>query len=794
VGPKSDFFTHQSSFFGREPDIDFLCGRVAHSGVTFLTARPKMGKSWLLLAVAQKLAERDPARKSPDYLVGYHECTGGEEFLRYALQDLYTRWLQRASDFEQAKKAWDQKKGTWLPTVARVFGSIFGGALPGGIGDTVKSAIDGLVSANDMLKSGGLELPQLAYEQGRDLANSQAEISGCRLVLIFDAWEKAGSLDHEKWFLEHYINHRDEWPEIHFIVALRYPNITGNSDDSAWQAAQDLKSFSAKVDVYELPTLHLDVPAESARLTSYLRECLPKASAVPDGQLLDMLQAYPGTLERWVDSSDLATADQLQRAANDAAAFLYRELDGMLSALDKGQDKGQVTLALRLALLPRLSAETWPLFKPLVEEGLQPDGWIDICGNGLLTGNLFPTFGHDTRHQAAASWFLKRSGARISKEASRFVTELGRRMLPITPPTRYFSAAITVVARTANPQNLTPLAQAVALANLGCGGQNPGASLLFSALWLGSKENVVELSPMLAMGLFNTIIDAQGAKDLPLAMGLLGELRRLRDSFPDEPMARLRFAMILVNLIVFTRELTQADLSQQLTGELRALSQKYPSDAAVRRELALALRNAIQAAAVSSAFDQIDPLNGELRGLLAVGPDAEIARYQVDSLFFGLSYGVRAGRSFEQVRPWLDEMKFLSASSADPAVSYRYGEALSSVGLQALNEKEAGRFLAFVTQIQQVQLRFPSNAAIAILAARMMCDTIGNTPWSDVLPTLRPYLEHLQKLCAAFPAEENIRKPARDLKSFLEQSCNGAPTEMDPLKAPFLAELATFAL
>lgn len=801
MAEKSDFFTHQDCFFGRGPDIDYLRQRVATPGITFLAARPKMGKSWLLLALAQKLSEGDPKAEPPGYLVGYHECRSGEEFLRYTLQDLYTRWLQDASLLQQAKKALDDKKDSWLPAAARVLGAIFGGGLPGGLGDAVKAAIDGLVSANDSLKSGGFELPRLADDQGRDLAVTLKEITGRRLVLIFDAWEKTGSLEKERAFLEIYLAHRDKWPEIHFVVALRYPNLSGTAADSAYLAAQDMAASSARVKIHELPNLYLNDPAESARLTAYLRRCLPNASAVSDAQLLAMLQAYPGTLERWADDPDLATADQLKSAANDAEMFLYRELGEQLGALEKGQTPlaaGQITLALRLALLPRLSAETWPLLKPVIEDGLPPDGWIDICVGGLLTGGLFPTFGHDTRHQAAATWFLKKAAttyeARISKEASRLIIGTGRRMHSVTPALPIFSAAVNGVYQTSRPVALTPLADAFGLANTALRGQNPAAALLFSAKWQGSSENVADLSPILSGGLFNAIIDAQTARDFPLAMGLLEELRRLVKAFPLEQAVRQWFAMILVNSANFARSQGNAELTQSLIDELRGLAQAHPEDASLNPELALALHNAIAAADTPQALAQTVPLLEELRGLPSAGPDIRIVQSLADSLFYAIFNGLRAGRSFEQLEPWLDELRKIASAHANAMVVLCFGDALLHVGFESVKQQAPERTEAIVTELRAVQLRFPADPKLAFVVTRMLCYVIGNTPWPQVFPGRRPLLEQLQGFCAAFPKEAGILERVRSVQDFLRQSCNAAPPEMLAQRTAFLAELQALSV
>ena len=46
-----------------------------------------------------------------------------------------------------------------------------------------------------------------------ELVSALAKISGRRIVMIFDAWEKAGDAVREQDFLDTYLKHREDWPE-----------------------------------------------------------------------------------------------------------------------------------------------------------------------------------------------------------------------------------------------------------------------------------------------------------------------------------------------------------------------------------------------------------------------------------------------------------------------------------------------------------------------------------------------------------------------------------------------------
>ncbi|HEY4989355.1 MAG TPA: hypothetical protein VII09_06075, partial [Opitutaceae bacterium] len=459
MAPRTDFFRHTDALFGRKDDIDYLLGRVGTPGVTFVVAGAKMGKSWLLLDVAQRLTER-PKDSDPLFLVGYHECKQGEDQFQYTLQDLYARWLENASYLEEAKMAWNEHKDDWVSLAAGAVSSIFGGVckLTGGVADAVggvvQDALDKLVSENAKLKSDGQNLPVLGFEQGHDLLKVVADVSKRRVVLIFDAWEKASSIVVERDFLELYLKHREDWPTVHFIVAVREPDAAKAADDAALEAARHVKASNGTVGRLDLKPMDLASQDEKARLLAYVRICLPKASEVTDEQILGILEAYPATLERWAENPELSTPAELKAAADDARYFLYDELHQSLPALTKGQR----TLAMRLCLLPRMAPAPWELLRGLVEEGLEKDGWLDCCESGLFMNEPYPTFGHDTRHQAVAVWFkTAKNGAyfqSLRAEANRLVFRMSQVLDQGRPHTVPILQALRIVAWTMGIGNL----------------------------------------------------------------------------------------------------------------------------------------------------------------------------------------------------------------------------------------------------------------------------------------------------------------------------------------------------
>jgi hypothetical protein len=207
--------------FGRERDLEALSARVRFKGLTAVAARPQMGKSWLLTELARRLSQDH----EPRHLVGFSESAGETpDLLLRTVIDLYARWLSDAGYAQQAKMVWDQQKPNLLPGVAKALGKIFGelaGASTKPVAVAVEDAINGLIAADQSLKSGGVQLPALSYEQARDLVAAVAAISDRPIVLFLDQWEESPDVTREAKALSAFIRHLDDWPRCHVFLALR---------------------------------------------------------------------------------------------------------------------------------------------------------------------------------------------------------------------------------------------------------------------------------------------------------------------------------------------------------------------------------------------------------------------------------------------------------------------------------------------------------------------------------------------------------------------------------------------
>ncbi len=794
---EADFFTHQDAFFGRQPDVNYLLERATAPGVTFVVARPKMGKTWLLLEVAQRLSEPGPDGKGPAFLVGYHECKGGEPLIQYTVQDLYTRWLGQASLREEALQVWDQQKEGLLSKAAGAVAAIFGGVsklsglVPDAVGDLVKGTIDGLVSANNKLKSGDLDVPRLSYDHSRDLVSALGKISQRKIVMIFDAWEKAADGTGEQAFLSTYLSHREEWPQVHFIVGIRNPSLTEKANDPAWAAAQDLKNSSGVVKILPLSPLHLDDTSERARLLAYFRQQLPAASAVPDASVLSILNAYPGTLERWREKPELSTADDLQREADDAEGFLYRELDRLLPALNADQ----MTLALRLALIPRASPDTWPVYAPVVMEGVSDDVRLECCELGVLEGDDVPTFGHDTRHRAVALWFASKSKfrLRVQKEGSRLITEFGPRIDFAAPARVPLTAGIRTVFRTVGSGGLLPLAQVIGAANQAFWNENPGSAILAVQPWPGTVEQRRQLAQFFGRAFYNVIIDARNAQDLGLATAVLDLLRKLHLDFPDLLVIRQRFAMMLVDVIGMCRSAGNKAAVDALTDELRNLHLASRREDDIWREYALALYNTAQDAQQRKAFDEAPPLVDEWRALMPSPPDVRGVRERASLVALLFEEGERLGQKPEVLNGWLDELRTTAAACpAEPFLRGRLAHALCMRGIYARERQQYDVSDSIIDQLNRFFGQFPAEEAIGEELARMLSAEAISTPVVYVLVTRRPHLAAIQALARRFPGNKGIRTFVEVTQRTIEKKLREAGPEKVLKLEESLADLRSF--
>lgn len=424
-------FSDHHVLLGREKDLVFLLQRVEKSGITFVTGRPRMGKTLLLQKTSTRLCET--AR-----MVGYHECleTEGSLFLR-ATANLYANWLAAAGMIEQGRSLWERHKGDFVTkagkAVGRVFDSLAGLLSPAQkIGSLVRESFDALAEGNRDVKTGGLSLPPLDYNQAIELLRILQLLAKppCPMVLVLDALEKTTVLKSEFHLLQSFLAHLNDWPLLHVLAGLRCPELDEVGRDQAYEYACDLhKGSTAVVAIHELPSIDLSDSNERIRLEKWAQTRFPKQLDWAVDELLLWIDGFPGVLGYWEDAAGqmaIHTRSDLSRLANDAQQYRHREFDKLLPSLS-AKHRG---VAMRLAIMPRMDQDSWQLFKSIVLSGNDESTWRDLLRAHVLEDSErkgIPSYGHDTRHWAAYRWFADHPGFRLdlASEAASLIMDIG---------------------------------------------------------------------------------------------------------------------------------------------------------------------------------------------------------------------------------------------------------------------------------------------------------------------------------------------------------------------------------
>ena len=447
------FNDRRGQLFGREAEVRTLLERAEFRGVTTISAPPLMGKTWVLSELARRLTE------SEKYLVGYHESKGQESsHLLHAVSDLYARWLTHSSMREQALSLWERHKGNLVPRIGVMIGSLFENisaiAPAKVVAKLVHTAFDTLTDAQKDLLSGGVELSPLAYDQAVSLATLVADISNLRIVFILDAWELSPSKLAEFATIQAFLRHLDQWPHTHIYLAVRNPDIrSAQSSEEAFRLASELCGISAAASVHELSHMDLDTDGEGSRLVEYLRNLVPAVSNVSEQDILDLVAGYPGVVDFWTTDparSTMLNYQDLRKQAVNAHKTQYTELDRLLIGLGVQECE----FAALLALFPRLSAERWSAYRRFLVNKKWKSSFHALVNGQVLIDANHPTYGHDTRHEAARQWFLLNRKPLMRRLAVELVESMVSRVTGLDANSHRICEALGALATTARDINL----------------------------------------------------------------------------------------------------------------------------------------------------------------------------------------------------------------------------------------------------------------------------------------------------------------------------------------------------
>jgi hypothetical protein len=753
--------------FGREVDLAHLLDRSERPGITAIVGRAQMGKSWLLTELARRLslnAKRPgapvdiPSLMQPCCLVGFAEAMGetADLLLRGAV-DLYTRWLSNSTYWEQAQAVYSQQKKDWVGKTGEAVGMVIEklsklGAKPvEAAGGLVKETFDRLASANRELVSGGVQMPRLQVEDGRDLLALPYKITGCRLVLVFDQWEKSTGIEMEGSILDSFLRHLGEWPPCHIFLGVR-------SGERARPALKQLeRDFPDAMEVYQLPPMHLDESSEPA-LLNYVRDKVPAAASASDFHLLGLISGYPGTIARWTSSfggGRLRSLDELTKLASDANTYRFGEFEVLLPKLTENER----VLSIRLALLPACSnAETWRTLRSLALEDLSPKSLDSLRRNGVLESISPPTYGHSKRAEAALQWFTDNCYEELRELCEVLIFSLGSQARDTDPRVVPYAGSLVDLTPAASRLDLSQGAQAICLAALSLFGFPPDPQKLLGVTsWLNSKH--FRTAPLLALSLLITLNHAIRVQSSEQRDALLEELRSLSRDFPQDQPVRERLATGLFNTLLHTQREQAPERRDALLDELRALSQPFPQDQAVREMLAKGLFNMLSYAKKDQALLQRDALLEELRTLSRAFPHDQAVRKQFAMGLLNTLNHAKEEQILELRDALLQEMHTLSQDfPQDQTVRELLAKGLFNTLVHAKQERALERRDALLQELRTLSQDFPRDQAVREQLAKGLFNTLNDAKQEAPLGRCDALLQELRTLSQDFPQDQAVRE------------------------------------
>jgi len=758
-----EFQDRRKVLFGREPDLAYLLDRARQKGMTAVVGRAQMGKSWLLTELARRLSQNGSSvgartlqslnlLEGPSYLVGSTECLGETaDLLLRTVVDLYTRWLSDSTYSEQAQVVWQQQKKDIVSKAGEAFGTLFEklsklGAKPvEAVGGFVKGTFEALANTNRELLTGGVQIPRLQIEEGRDLLALVTQITNRSMVLVFDQWEKSPGIELEANVLDSFLRHLEEWPACHIFLGLR-------PDEKPLAAVKKLHDdFPGPVEVYELPPMHLDESASRVALITSLKEQFSAAAGkLGDDELIDTIAGFPGTLYRWQIAADpINSPEQLKALAKDANSYRFREFDVLLPALCDGER----LLGMRLALLPATGrAETWKALYPVMLNGVQGKDLDGLKRKRVLESSPPPSYGHAKRSEAALNWFTKENYEELREVSESLIVRLGSRVRDTSSPMLPFVNNLVALHPIAARLELSSLAQALCQIGLSLFQiQNADPGTLVSAADQAEKDKTrAPVASLLAIGLFNALGVARREGAAELHDAILEQLRQLAHAYPQDACVRSELAKGLFNARSVSQQRGASERRDSLLNELRDLARAHPGDSAVREHLAQALLNTM--VDMKGALEQCDMLLAELRKLTRDHPQDAAVRNELARGLSNALYFAKQDRTFNRRDAFLDELRQLARVYSE---SGAVREVLAEGLFTTLNDANVPRSRreALLDELRQLAREHREDAVVRAVLAKALFNRLNNAiqEGEGEWPAL---LDELQQLVQAHRKDE----------------------------------------
>lgn len=522
------------------------------------------------------------------------------------------------------------------------------------VGALVKETLGALAGANRELHTGGIQLPRLQLEQGRELLELVSKVSGRPMVLVLDQWEKSPSIGLEGNVLEGFVRHADKWPGCHIFLGLRAEEHPLRIIRELWVMAPNF------VEVYDLPPMHLEVPGSCDTLLGYIRQRVPAATAIGSEELLNMVGGYAGTVARWTSdyyARKISSAEEFRSLADDANNYRYKEVGVLLESVTEGERR----LALRLAVFPAVSSDqVWSQLRNEILDDLEPKYLDALKRKKLLESSPPPSYGHATRHEAMLHYAQANFGEELREECAFLIFKFAGHVCSYSPEVYPFVNALTSLQPVAREIDVPALFQALCHSALSYFEPTMGdPQVLHTAVEkVVSDQSCASIAPLLAIGLeqdvFASRFNATARRDV-----MLDDLSRLAAAFPNAPRVLLSRARALYQVLTETKDVASCNA---FVDELRKLARAMPADAELRLKLAHGLY------AVLTEATKLDDLNAaldELRQLARdYANDAEVRQWLGNGLYAALYYAQQKG-SIGTRDALLDELRDLSRSHRD---------------------------------------------------------------------------------------------------------------------------------
>jgi hypothetical protein len=712
------FPDRRGELFGRAEDIAYLMARGRQRGVTAVTGRAQMGKSWLLQEIGRQLSTAESGRilQEPPSLVGYTESVGQnqENLLLRTVVDLYTRWLTSESDYaDQAKVVFEQNRKDFVGSVGETVGSLLKEVLKFGpkpladVAGLVDEAFKGLANANRKLESSGVFLPVLQIDQAKELLSMVHKITKRRVVLILDQWEESQDLAAERSLLDTFARHLEDWPPCHIFVGTQKSEEVTKSLDKLEGA------YPFAVKTYVLPLLRFASDGEANQFLGFIRERVPAAAEFDDARLSKMIAGYPGVVGRWskgYEAREVNNGQDLERLTEAAHRNLYGEFGTLFAHLSGPQR----LFCMRVALLPLLSdAELWRELKEIVVEGVKTADRDDLKENEVFVSVSPPSYGHAMRAQAALNWFVENRGEQLAEECQALVYQCGGRIRKIVQSEGPYIFCLETLAPLAAQLGLPVVALGVCQAALSTtDAKNIDIEKVRASAQL-AKAVPTPWVVVVATCFTNTLAEAGQADNFELQNALLEDLRELYQSYAMNADVRRWLVNGLVITLSRINGKDKPERRELLLQEICELHRNYPEDAHLRESLAGGLHYLALVACEDGNLTQLDTLMEKFRELQHSYPDDSV----VDRLLAKASFDLICRSQNDGMRnrriALLEQLKQLQCSLPQYAdLREILAEGLFNSVQYAIEEGEYEHRDTLLGELRQLQQGFVTDAAV----------------------------------------------------------------------------------